>query len=161
MKKLKRSFIEIGNEIFHALMESETPLTLTELQKKLSTHFNTIKKHLEYITFVQSMPKLTITGGKNRMEVSTEKSEISDREFLREMIGSEMPPRIELLILLLDVKAFTPHSGIPISEFSENELRILKRQKKTERVRIENNKVYLTDLGKTIAQSSKEYYSSL
>lgn len=150
--------LEIGKAIFGHLMRSETPLPLSKIQEEMGTHFDTLKHHLTYIQLAQGMPKVTVTKVGRQIIVETEKTS-EDLEFLKEIIGEELPNHVYLLIDLHNAGATTFEKAVSLSMFP-SELKILDDQAKQQRVIITtDSRVYLTQLGVGIAKGAKRYTS--
>ena len=154
----RRKMLEIGKAIFERLMRSETPLPLSKIQEEMGTHFDTLKHHLRYIRMAQSMPKVTVTKVGRQIMVETEKTS-EDLEFLKEIIGEELPNHVYVLVDLLDANATDPKKSVPIS-FFPSDLKTLDEQATQQRVIVTTDqRVYLTPLGAGIAKGAKRYVS--
>jgi len=154
--------LEIGRAICERLMRSEKPLPLSRIQEEMGTHFDTLKHHLKYIQLAQSMPKVTVTKVGKQVIVETEKSK-EDLEFLKEIVGEELPDHVYLLVDLHDAGATTFEGAVPLSVLNActpNAFNILDEQAAQERVIVTTGgRAYLTPLGIGIAKGAKRYIS--
>jgi len=149
----KRSMFEVGESIFSELIEEGKPVTLSHLQMEVGTGYGTIKKYIDFIRYIQSMPKLDIVAESTRAKfVSIEKLPTEeDLDFMKEMYPKPTKDQ-EILVSLLVMK------NVPLNSFNKADQKILKKLEKEKSVTIRKGKVNLTSIGTKIARGTKRIY---
>jgi len=78
---------------------------------------------------------------------------------VREVIGDEPSPSDLLYMKLLDKDATSPGKALSLDELSSQEIQIIRKAKEMEHVIVtEDLKVYLSELGKTLAKGARRAY---
>jgi hypothetical protein len=129
---------------------------MTQLQTEVDTGYNTLKKYVEFIQYIQNQPRLKIIAESKRAKfITIETMPLKqDLEYARELFP-EVSTEQKILIKLNGLK------NIPVSSLSENEQKLLKSLKEKKRVTIKNNKINLTKLGITIAKGAERVYGTV
>jgi hypothetical protein len=79
--------------------------------------------------------------------------------FIRTLIGNEQSSESSLRVKLFDLGATSKKSGLQISEFNKNELKlILKLRDKEHIIASEDLKIFLTPIGITLAKGAKKIF---
>jgi len=144
---------EVSESIFSELIEEGKPVTLSHLQMEVGTGYGTIKRYIDFIRYVQSMPKLDIVAESTRAKfVSIEKLPTEeDLDFMREMYPESTKDQ-EILVSLLIMK------DVPLNSFNSSDQKILKKLEREKSVTIKKGRVTLTSLGIKIARGTKKIY---
>lgn len=136
------------------LKEPDRAFTLTELSEKSRLHFVTVKKYIEFLKHVESMPhQIDIINSGRITMVRLKIGKKEEIEKLREFYP-KVSSENELLTQLLDAKAINKEKGIPLENSS-----IVKKLIKLKRIQKVDDKYYLTHIGKMIAKGIKEIYN--
>jgi len=153
MNRGKRSMFEVGESIFSELIGEGKPVTLSHLQMGVGTGYGTIKKYIDFIRYIQSMPKLDIVAESTRAKfVSIEKLPTEeDLDFMREMYSQPTKDQ-EIIVSLLMLK------DVPIDSFNKRDQKILKKLEREKSVTIKKEKLNLTSIGAKIARGTKKIY---
>lgn len=144
----------LGKDIFKELINSKEPMTISDLQKDLGTGFGTVKKYVNFIRYVQDMPRVkVIAKSKGTTFVGLEKDTIAeDVEFARELY----PKPSRDLQILVRIK----HAGdVLFDSFAETDKAVVKELEKNRDITIEKGRIKLTPLGKEIARGAEIIYN--
>lgn len=148
----KRSMLEMIDDIFEVL-EVNGGISRYGLQKQLGTNPVSVKNYLEVIRLIQSRPRVVF--GKKKLRLGEDWVD----PLVREVIGDEPNPNDLLYMKLLDIGATSPGKTLSLDELSSQEIQIIRKAKEMEHVIVtEDLRLYLSELGKTLAKGAKRAY---
>jgi len=152
MRESKRTIKEMVEDIFE-VVERREELTPSLLQKELNTNYESVKSYVSLIKLIQSKPRLIFEEDKIRRGVDW------IDPFIREQIGYSPNPRVALYVELLDRGATSEQSAVQIDEFPKESIGLLRKGVMMEHLSTTKDlRVYLTELGKMIAEGAKKVY---
>ncbi len=152
MSESKRTIKEMVEGIFE-VVERRERLTPSLLQKELSTNYESVKNYVNLIKLIQSKPRLILDEDKIRLGVDWVDP------YIREQIGYSPNPRVAIYMELLGKGATSEQSAVQIDEFPKESIGLLREGVMMEHLTSTNDlRVYLTELGKTIAEGAKKVY---
>lgn len=135
-----------------SLLEEE-PSTPTELARILGSHHFTIAKLLSRLMMENPVIKSKKVG---RYEIFWIKTEPLEEyiNYVRET--TPLTARIKVLVALYNKRAFDPEGAVSTKVFSEEERKLIDELTAKQRVIVTTGgQVYLTELGKGIAEGAK------
>jgi len=143
---------QIIEEIFDNIQKNRE-MNFSALQRKLQTNYNSIKEYVKLIQMVQEKPKITVQN----MKIKLIEDEIDP--FIRQMVGYTPDVESLLFVKLLEKKAISPEKAFPISKLDKIEIELLNDLIQKEQIKITDQMaVYLTEMGRTVAEGAKRLY---
>ena len=145
------------NEIIKRI--SKEPYTATELARLFKKHHYTMEKYMEGLKARDRRLKTKTIGRATVYWVAEEPFE-EYIEFIKEMAG-DIEPRDTIFLELLESRAFSPETSLSVNTFKDRKEHLDELITSGRIILTSKGKIYLTELGRKIAEGMALIYEKL
>ena len=141
------------------VLQANNEISLSKLQAQLRTNYDSLKSYIQLIKKIQVKPRVIFEEKKNRRKVKLMKDWVDP--FIRELVGYSIPPELQVLLEFLEKGAVDENTALSQEELTRREAELINELIQREQVKLTGDfRIFLTNLGVSIAKGAKKLYLS-